>query len=160
MQRTGTQSGFTMIEVLVTLIILSLGLLGLAGMQATGLKSNHQAYMRSQATLLAYDMGDRLRANMAGVEAGAYNDIEGIPENAANCEAGACSPAQMAAFDAFQWNSALADVLPSGQGIVDRAGNIFTISVMWDNDRSGVSGTGCDPDDTDDLDCFQLELRL
>jgi type IV pilus assembly protein PilV len=160
MYRKKHNAGFTMIEVLITLIILSLGLLGLAGMQATGLKSNHEAYMRSQATLLAYDMSDRMRANMAGVSAGNYNNISGIPQSYTDCESNACTPAQMAVFDTYQWNTALADKLPSGQGTVTTSGGISTLSVMWDHERSGASGTDCDPDDADDLKCFQVELEL
>lgn len=57
------QHGFTLIEVLVSLIVLAIGLLGLAQLQARGLKFNQDAYARSQATVLAYEMIDRMRAN-------------------------------------------------------------------------------------------------
>lgn len=156
----GHQTGFTMIEVLITAVILSLGLLGLAGMQATGLKSNHQAYMRSQATLLAYDISDRMRANMAGVKAGDYNNVSGIPQSYTDCQANSCTPAQMAIFDAYQWNTTLASTLPSGQGTVTAAGGILTVTVMWDHERSGATGTNCDPNDAADLKCFQVGLEL
>ena len=56
-------SGFTLLEVLVALVILSIGLLGLAGLQAASLRYNHSSYLRSQATLIAYDIVDRMRAN-------------------------------------------------------------------------------------------------
>jgi len=55
--------GFTLIEALIAVVILAIGLLGIAGLQATNLKNNQSAYNRSQATLLAYDMADRIRAN-------------------------------------------------------------------------------------------------
>ncbi|MCX7101946.1 MAG: type IV pilus modification protein PilV, partial [Methylobacter sp.] len=59
-------AGFTLIEVLIAMLVLAVGLLGLAGLQATSLKSNQSAYNRSQATQLAYDLADRMRANVAG----------------------------------------------------------------------------------------------
>ena len=69
--------GFSMIEVLVTLLVLSIGLLGLAAMQVRSIKNTHSAYLRSQATYLAYDMLDRMRANMANI-----NGYAGIDTNA------------------------------------------------------------------------------
>ncbi len=57
------QTGFSLLEVLIAIVITSIGLLGLAGMQATGLRNNHSAYHRSQATVLAYDIADRMRSN-------------------------------------------------------------------------------------------------
>ena len=64
MNKMKTHSGFTLIEVLISMLILAVGLLGLAGLQATGLRNNLSAYNRSQATQLAYDMADRMRANV------------------------------------------------------------------------------------------------
>lgn len=162
MQLKQHSAGFTMLEVLITMVILSIGLLGLAGMQANGLKSNHLAYVRSQATLLAYDMSDRMRSNMAGVEAGSYNSLSGAPATTPpDCETNLCPPASMATYDYFKWSEALSNNLPTGEGAVSVAAGIFTISVMWDNDKKG-SGTDCsaaaDPDEN--LKCFQIELQL
>jgi len=72
MRNTAREDGFTMVEVLVALLVLSVGLLGLAMLQATGLRYNNDSYMRSQATILAYDLIDRIRANKAAAVAGAY----------------------------------------------------------------------------------------
>ncbi len=58
-----TNTGFTLIEVLIAMLVLAVGLLGLAGLQATSLRNNQSAYNRSQATQLAYDLADRMRAN-------------------------------------------------------------------------------------------------
>ncbi len=67
--RTGGQGrlqrGFTLVEVLVTIIIMSIGLLGVAGLQLASMRSNHSAYLRTQATLAAYDLIDRMRADPA-----------------------------------------------------------------------------------------------
>src|SRR5664280_455779 len=56
-------SGFTLLEVLIAMLVLAVGLLGLAGLQATSLRNNQSAYNRSQATQLAYDLADRMRNN-------------------------------------------------------------------------------------------------
>ena len=60
------QAGFSLIEVLVTMVVLSIGLLGVAGMQASGLRNNHAVYTKTQATNLAMDMAERIRANPKG----------------------------------------------------------------------------------------------
>src|SRR5262245_50380565 len=67
------QSGMTLVEVLVTLVLISVGLLGIAALQLTTLKSNKDAYVRSQASALAGDILDRMRANTAACRAGAYD---------------------------------------------------------------------------------------
>ncbi len=160
MQLKQQNTGFTMFEVLITMVILSIGLLGLAGMQVNGLKNNHLSYARSQATLLAYDMSDRMRSNMAGVEAGSYNSLSGDPpSNPPDCDADLCSPATMATYDYAKWSEALGKNLPKGEGAVSVAAGIFTISVMWDNDKEGT-GTDCSDDADENLKCFQIELQL
>jgi len=60
-------SGFSLLEVLISLVIMSVGLLGVAGLISTTLKGNDSAYMRTQATAQAYNIIDRMRANMDGV---------------------------------------------------------------------------------------------
>ena len=64
------QRGFTLLEVMIALLIFSIGLLGLAGLQAGGLRSNNQAQLRTIAVIQAYDMADRIRANPRGVADG------------------------------------------------------------------------------------------
>jgi len=67
------QSGFTLLEVLVAILVLSIGLLGLAGLMASSIRNNHSAYQRTQATWLAYDMIDRMRVNRANAITSANN---------------------------------------------------------------------------------------
>ena len=130
------QVGFSLLEVLIAVVILSFGLLGLAGLQANSLKNNHSAYLRSQAVWQAYDMADRMRANRTGLEAGAYDDMEGIPGNP-NCEANTCSAAQMAQYDAALWNGNNATRLPAGAGtVIAQGGGVYDITVSW-QDREG-----------------------
>ena len=102
-----------MIDVLVAMVVLSIGLLGLAGLQATGLRYNHGAYLSTQATLQAYDMADRMRANMAGVDNGDYDSISGVIAPPVNCALANCSSSSdMAKYDAYQWNLDNQNLLP------------------------------------------------
>lgn len=143
-------SGFTLLEVLVAIVVLSLGLLGLAGLQAASLRNNQSAYYRGVATQQTYDMVDRIRANLAGVTAGNYNNLTGvIPANPA-CFTAGCSAASIAATDHFQWNTTNAALLPGGVGSVVCAdgpavagctaatGNwLFSITVSWTERTEG-----------------------
>jgi type IV pilus assembly protein PilV len=128
--------GFSLLEVLVAVLILSVGLLGIAGLQVTGLRYASAANMQYVASLQVLDMAERMRANMAGVSAGAYNSISGTGSDP-GCISSSCTASQMAATDAYQWNTANARVLPSGTGTVTRNGSLFTINISW-NESSGL----------------------
>ncbi|MBI2779429.1 MAG: type IV pilus modification protein PilV [Gammaproteobacteria bacterium] len=156
-----TQGGFTLLEVLIAIVVLSIGLLGLAGLQAAGLRNNQGAYLRTIATQQAYDMADRIRANPlgAGTTAGSYDNISGTGSDP-GCIASGCTPVAMAQYDAYEWNTANQDLLPAGQGTVKRtAANRFTITVMWDDARTGAAGVECGSDPKVDLTCFSVSLQ-
>lgn len=143
MNKMNKNSGFTLVEVLIAMLILAVGLLGVAGLQATGLRNNLSAYNRSQATQLAYDMADRMRANVADADTldeSVYitTDLEGtLVEQSACLEDPGCDSDVMAVQDLFKWKSNLATILPSGEGLIEVNGNLFTITVNWDDNRDG-----------------------
>jgi type IV pilus assembly protein PilV len=147
-----------MLEVLITVLIISVGLLGIARLQTAGIRFNHVSYLKSQAALQAYDMADRLRENQQGVRAGAYDNLSGSTSDP-GCIATACAAGELAQYDHYDWNLANTALLPAGQGSVARVGNFFLITVRWDGDRSGATGTGCDADSVNDLKCFRLRIR-
>jgi type IV pilus assembly protein PilV len=133
-----SQQGFLLIEVLIAIVVISFGLIGLAGLQAVGLQNNHTSYLRSMATQQAYDIADRMRANMGditpgnGVAGGAYNNILSGTGADPGCSAGGCTAAQMATYDRFAWNTANALLLPAGSGTVaGTPSTLFTITVSW-----------------------------
>jgi type IV pilus assembly protein PilV len=148
--------GFTLIEVLIAVLVLSIGLLGLAGLQAVSLRSNHSGLLRSQANILAYDLIDRMRANRnAALSTSIYlmDFDEGPDETATNCESASasCGEGDTGAFDKNQWkcmlgawNSAticttlnISGVLPGGQGNVTRdVNNVYTVEIRYD-EREG-----------------------
>jgi type IV pilus assembly protein PilV len=118
------QSGFNLIEVMIALVVVSIGLLGMAILQMTSLQQNQSAYHRSQATLLAYDITDRMRANMDEVDAGSYFAASGALTS--DCisytgSASGCTPAEMAAHDLAEWQASLVNELPEGSGRVCRS---------------------------------------
>lgn len=123
--------GFTLLEVLVAIVVLSIGLLGLAGLMASSLKNSHSAYQRTQATWLAYDALDRMRANRQVALVGGYNLALG---------AAAPGGSDLAAIDLGEWDTALTNTLPAGDGsIAVAAGGVVKIIVQW-NDTRGTGG--------------------
>jgi type IV pilus assembly protein PilV len=144
------QAGFSLFEVLIAIVITSIGLLGLAGMQAAGLQNNHSAYQRSQATMLAYDIADRMRANTVSIDNYLTSFMTLEQATAAGEQAGCkttsgCSTIEMAQNDLRDWNTALTAALPGATGTITVTGNIYTVSVNWDDDRDGDVDTD-DPD--------------
>jgi len=124
--------GFSLIEVLVAVFVLSVGMLGAARIDILSLRSNASSAQRSQAVNLAYDMADRMRANhraqiaVNGSAVGFSNAADATNAVAANnnkCSktstyaADNCTVAQMAAHDLQEWNDALALLLPNGAGV-------------------------------------------
>ena len=123
------QSGASQVEVLVAVVVLAIGLLGIAGMQLASLRSNHSAWMRSEATLRAQDIMERMRANQPAALAGGYDIAVG---------ASAPSGATPRDLDLQEWKQNLT-VLPGGDGAVARTvgggRTLFTVTVQWDDSR-------------------------
>jgi len=129
------EGGFTMVEVLIAVLVLSIGLIGLASLQGVSLQFNNSAYLRSQATNLAYDMADRMRANRGQAI------VAGSPYNIA-VGAAIPAPGALAQTDLNEWLTALQNTLPAGTGgvAVVPGGNV-TIIVCWDDTRGeGAAG--------------------
>lgn len=158
------QSGFTMIEVMVAMVILGIGLLGLAAFQANGMRQNNNSLGRSYATMLAYDMADRIRANPAGQAGGAYSIGAGAAPAPQDCIAANCADTTgvlQAGYDIFEWRNQLSQFLPSGTGSITGGGAIgipVTITVMWDEARTGALGTACGGNEAVDLKCYTLSF--
>jgi len=126
---SGRQSaGFSLIEVLVSVLVLGSGILGMASLQLNALKYNQVAAVRSQATFLVYDITDRMRANRTKAQAGSY-DI--------SLTASAPTGSSIVATDLQQWRAALDEQLPGGTGAVQRSAGKFIITVQWDESRVG-----------------------
>ncbi len=129
------QQGTSLFEVLIAVLVLSIGLLGVASLQLYGLRYNQGAYLRSQATMLAYDMVDRMRSNPVGVAAGYYDFVNTFsPPANPNCISTGCTPQQLAEHDINEWSSYFSGstaLLPGVIGTVTKSGSLYTIVVSW-----------------------------
>ena len=167
------QRGVSLIEVLVALFVLAVGLLGVFAMQATGIRSNQVSEFSTEAQYLAQDIIDRIMA---------YNDIDNPADdddfedrdtsdddtaNATDCftAANGCArgEAQVNA-DFTEWSQQVKRRLPSGRGTIDfgaEAGGRpkYTITVMWDANLTGATGTQCNGGDNQ-LTCYEVEFVL
>jgi type IV pilus assembly protein PilV len=128
--------GFTLLEVLVALVVLSIGLLGLSGLQTSSLRNNHSAFLRSQATLAITDIMDRMRANSDAASAGNYDINYGSTPSAADCSSN-CSAQAVADRDLVEWRSYV-ERLPGGEGEIDvDANGVAEVRVRWADTRDG-----------------------
>lgn len=149
-KRPGRQRGMTLIEILVTVLVLAVGLLGMASLTVGSLKNNQGAFLRTQATILAYDMADRMRSNTAQAISGSYDGkTTNATITAPSCIANGCSGADRVDADIFAWKQQIEGangnmaMLPGGEGSISGtggggatvAGTTFTITITWKEDR-------------------------
>ncbi len=147
---TKKQRGFSLIEVLVTIVILSTGMLGIAALYVESLKSGHTALARTKAINLAADMADRIRVNRAGETSYSIGEVNAAPAPLIQCGARLaiaavdCDEVQMAGYDIWQWKTALgntSDADSKKAGLANARGSItrntatnpttVTIEIKW-----------------------------
>lgn len=160
MKTATTHSGFTLIEVMVALFVLALGLLGLVMLQTTSLKLNTNSYSRTQASFLAYDILDRIRANPAAFNNDKYTVADksavtalqtaynSCKTSSCNCEsmATSCDATTLALFDLGRWyahqydaTNPSATLLPGAAdafaanepSTITRSGSVVTVTLRW-----------------------------
>ena len=134
-KRMGIQfnKGFTLVEVLVSMVILAVGLLGIAGMQMKGLKTTGNANSITLDSYLAENLIERMRNNPQGVDGGGYNvsPVNGTVPTDPNCLP-SCTSATLAQTDLYIWGQALSSDLPSGSGgVVPQGDGTFIVTVSW-----------------------------
>lgn len=138
-------AGFTLIEVLVSIGILAIGLLGLASLQGTSMKLGNSALLRSQAINLAYNIVDAMLANRNEALSGDYTCDLPKPVDAPECEKFLSLTGPIAQQDLQAWRNTLACTLPQGTGGIERnndsttftanGATSFTVTVAWDDSR-------------------------
>lgn len=151
-------AGTTLIEILVALLVVAIGLLGMAGLQTVSLRQLQGAYLRSQAGILAGDMLERVLANRQGAFLGAYGEAAGVLNSGCESQTG-CAAADMAGHDIAQWQANLQRILPVGTGVVCMdstphdgepeaadcdgvtlgSATVHAVKIWWDDDRDGVA---------------------
>lgn len=158
-------SGFTLIEILVTMFLISGGLLGVAAMQISSLNSNQTAYIHTQASLLGYEIIDRMRSNINNAQLlAASRYVTTTPKAATIKESCAinCNNSDLAENDLYEWFNQIKAHLPgcaddaindNCASIVINANNLgYIISLRWDENRDGAIA--------DDDPIFRLNYEL
>lgn len=121
------QKGFGLIEILVALLILAIGLLGMASLQTTSLQQTTGSQTRTQAILLADDIVERIRANRPNI-----NDYVLANPNALACDTEfEIDNGNVADDDLDEWRNALACLLPDGNGEIAVNGDVITVDITW-----------------------------
>ena len=138
------QRGFTLIEALIALIVLAVGLLGIAALYVESLSASRSALLRTQAVNLAADMADRIRANrVAGVAYAAATTDTGTENTACESTAG-CAAAELAGHDIFRWKARGAALLPGFLGEISFTADVpdeYVVTVSWTEPEGAASYT-------------------
>jgi len=154
-ERLALERGVGLIEVLMALIVLSIGFLVSANMQLRGMRSNQETYNQSQAMMLANEIMDRMRNNRAGVLDGNYNGMVTADVDLPACPSAGCDAAGLAQLDRYEWSSYLFDVrgnddfvpmLPaasddtaaSGTVSAPDANGVYTVTIQWASSENRV----------------------
>lgn len=152
---TRRQSGFSLIELLVAVLIMGFGVLGVAALQVLSLQQNRGALLRAEANQLANDLIDRIRVNTLVTYSSA---IDAGPAATTDCMINACSTIEMRDYDIAQWKCSITSIddagdpyaacagftppiegsLPNGQGSVALVGGVYEVTVEWDEDNDGT----------------------
>ncbi len=123
------QRGVSLVEVLVSVLIVTIGLLGAVALQANALRNNQGSFERTQTSILTQGIFDAMRANLAGVTANSYNTGGMV------CVAPAAGT--LATSDIARWvNNLHAQINPGACGSIRCAGGVCTVSVQWDDSRA------------------------
>ncbi len=146
-------AGYALLEALIAVVVASVGFIGAARLQTLGMKMNSSSQLRQKAVLLSYQMSDRIRANIAGFGAGAYDNPS---IGAMTCLSTGCTPAALAVADMTEWSADISGQLPGGTGVVcvdstpndgsptapacDGVGTVLAVKVWW-TDRVDASAT-------------------
>ncbi|WP_299733717.1 type IV pilus modification protein PilV [uncultured Endozoicomonas sp.] len=140
------QRGVGLIEVLISLLIIAIGVLGMVAVHSSSMQFNQSSYIQSQATFLATDMLDRIQANAdVAKSSDDYRvELDGLTYNqcvASNypvsCESSSCSPEQLALYDVKQWKFQLICQIPGTKGAISYSDSgshrIYTIQLSFPN---------------------------
>lgn len=139
------QRGITIIEVLVAMLILAVGLLGMASLQVRAVSDTTNSSFRSIAIFYANDMADRIRANPAAEGVGGYanKDKDDGSEKVGCLAVAGCSSSDMALHDLWEWQQNISRALPAGEGEIVTNGDVYTVTVSW-NARVQAENAGGD----------------
>lgn len=145
-------NGFTLIEALITIIVMSIGLLGLSAMQTTSIRFTYDSYLRTQSSFLADDLFDRMRANPT------INYDDETQSTATNCVTTNCDANTIMQYDYTKWNEKIDELFPNSEVTVTPSAdlNTYTITFLWDSRTDDGTQVGAD----DQRKTFTYEARI
>lgn len=133
MNRQRGEAGFSLIEVLISMFVISVGLLGVLSIFLKGITTTDAAYLRSQAVVFAHDLADRIRANPSALDNYSLAAATTVSAPVNDCYAEACSTLQLAEADVYDWKSHVESVLPQGDASIVTVDPNTTITITWDH---------------------------
>ncbi len=136
--------GFTLLEILITLFVIALGVLGTAGLQAVAMKMSQGGQLRSQAVVLGLDLMERIEANDIAAIAGEYAPATLPTSYAKDCAVVDCGPSELATYDLVQFLDSVQAQLPSASVTITSAGAgpvTYTVQIDWEERISKSSTT-------------------
>ena len=165
MSKFDSQKGISLVEILVSIVVTGVGLLGVAAIQSISIKMSYDSYLRSQATLLSYDLTDRIRANPnADYTLQASTSYSTAPSPNCGLSTSNCGPDQMKDHDRYQWWLAANDLLPNPSVSVTPPGSgeqLTQIVIEWGNQFDQSFDTIADGTGTVDVEVKQkLEFSV
>lgn len=141
------QAGFTLLEILVSLMLIAIGVLGTAGLQALALKMNQGGQLRSQAVVLGIDLIERIEANNVAAIAGSYAPATYPTSYTTDCSTAFCSPADLATYDLVNFKLRVLDQLPNAAITISMAGTgpvTYSVRIDWVERISKAKDTAVD----------------
>jgi type IV pilus assembly protein PilV len=132
--RARAQHGFSMLEVLITVFVIAMALLGTAALQAYSIKVSQGGQFRTQAVILATDLVERLAANTVAAAAGNYEATLPSTASVTDCSANSCTAQQMAQYDLSRFQERMQGALPDAAATVTRTGTgpwTYTVQITW-----------------------------
>ena len=141
------QGGFTLLEILVSLLLIAIGVLGTAGLQALSLKINQGGQLRSQAVVLGLDFIERIEANNKATIAGLYAPATYPTSFPTDCNTNFCSVNDLATFDLVKFKTRVQQMLPGSNVTVSWSGAgpyTYTVQITWVERISKGQGTTID----------------
>ncbi|TEW56785.1 type IV pilus modification protein PilV [Psychromonas sp. RZ22] len=154
--------GFTLIEVLVALIIVAIGVLGHAKMQMTSMQTAQRASFSQTANTALLDLAQRMRSNSVVAShfvASNLNTGDAVVADT-NCSEDDCTNNQFATAELAEWFNHLQNTLPSPRFSVERAGSLYTLTLIWDAAKKGAGSAVCDNSKINSYQCGSMNIWI
>jgi len=154
--------GFSLLELLIALLIIAVGVLGHAKMQATSMQTAQRASQAQVANTALLDLAQRMRANSIIATHFAYSNLangDSIATNK-NCSVNDCTDAEFALSELSEWFSHLENNLPLPRFSVVKNGSLYTLTLIWDAAKTGAGSAVCDTNNANSHQCGSMDIWI